>query len=211
MLSALCKIITSILNNQLYDYMVQKGILKAEQRGFRKMHGTVNSIFTLKTLIDKYVKSTPQKHQNLLFSCFVDFRKAFNCISRQKLVDKLRKEGVHGHFLDVLISMYSNDKSAVKLMTNPWWPMCAIGKSCRARVNQYFFFAIIFMLLISYLYFLYIFLFFIFIFFYFFSFYIFSNNFYFIYFLSLYFYLFFISFYYFFIHTKNKIKFKKRK
>ena len=115
MLSALCKIITSILNNGLYDYMVQKGILKAEQHGFRKMHGTVNSIFTLKTLIDKYVKSSPQKHQNLLFSCFVDFRKAFNCISRQKLVDKLRKEGVHGHFLDVLISMYSNDKSAVKI------------------------------------------------------------------------------------------------
>ena len=28
--------------------MVQKGILKAEQGGFRKMHGTVDSIFTLK-------------------------------------------------------------------------------------------------------------------------------------------------------------------
>ena len=136
---ALGKIFTSILNNGLYDFMVQKGILKAEQRGFRKMHGTVNSIFTLKTLIDKYVKSKPQKHRNLLFSCFVNLRKAFDCIPRQKLVDKLRKEGVHGHFLDVLISMYSNDKSAVKLMTNLWWPMCAIGKSCRARVNQYFF------------------------------------------------------------------------
>ena len=107
--------------------MVQKGILKAEQRGFRKMHGTVNSIFTLKTLIDKYVKSKPQKHRNLLFSCFVNLRKAFDCIPRQKLVDKLRKEGVHGHFLDVLISMYSNDKSAVKIDENLWWPMCAIG------------------------------------------------------------------------------------
>ena len=95
--------------------MVQKGILKAEQRGFRKMHGTVDSIFTLKTLIDKYVKSKPQKHQNLLFSCFVDFRKAFDCIPWQKLVDKLRKEGVHRRFLDVWISMYSNDKSAVKI------------------------------------------------------------------------------------------------
>ena len=95
--------------------MVQKGILKAEQRGFRKMHGTVDSIFTLKTLIDKYVKSKPQKHRNLLFSCFVDFRKAFDCIPRQKLVDKLRKEAVHRSFLDVLISMYSNDKSAVKI------------------------------------------------------------------------------------------------
>ena len=118
LLSALGKLFTSILNNRLYDYMVQKGILKAEQGGFRKMHGTVDSIFTLKMLIDKYVKSKPQKHRNLLFSCFVDFRKAFDCIPRQKLFDKLRKEGVQGRFLDVLISMYSNDKSAVKLITN---------------------------------------------------------------------------------------------
>ena len=115
MLSALGKIFTCILNNQLYDYMVQKGILKAEQCGFRKTHGTVDSIFTLKTLIDKYVKSKPQKHQNLLFSCFVDFRKAFDCIPRQKLVEKLRKEAVHGRFLDVLISMYSNEKSEIKI------------------------------------------------------------------------------------------------
>ena len=40
MLSALDKLFTSILNNRLYDYMVQKGILKAEQGGFRKMHET---------------------------------------------------------------------------------------------------------------------------------------------------------------------------
>ena len=66
-------------------------------------------------LIDKNVKSKPQNHRNLLFSGFVDFRKAFDCIPRQKLFDKLRKEGVHGRFLDVLISMYSNDKSAVKI------------------------------------------------------------------------------------------------
>ena len=62
--------------------------------GFRKMHGTVDSIFTLKMLIDKHVKSEPQKHRNLLFSRFVDFRKALDCIPRQKLFEKLRKEGV---------------------------------------------------------------------------------------------------------------------
>ena len=38
LLSALGKIFTSILNNRLNDYMVQKGVLKAEQRCFRKMH-----------------------------------------------------------------------------------------------------------------------------------------------------------------------------
>ena len=46
LLSALGKLFTSILNNWLYAYMVQKGILKAEQGGCRKMHGTVDSIFT---------------------------------------------------------------------------------------------------------------------------------------------------------------------
>ena len=79
------------------------------------MHPTVDSIFTLKALIDKYMKSKSQKHRNLLFSCFVDFRKAFDCIPQQKLFDKLRKEGVQGHFLDVLISVYLNDKSAVNI------------------------------------------------------------------------------------------------
>ena len=66
-------------------------------------------------LIDKYVKSKSQKQRNLLFSCFVDFSKAFDRIPRNKLFDKLRTIGVKGHFLEVLMSMYTNDKSAAKI------------------------------------------------------------------------------------------------
>ena len=51
----------------------------------------------------------------MLFSCFVDFSKAFDCVPRNTLFDKLRTVGIKGHFLEVLISMYSNDKSAVKI------------------------------------------------------------------------------------------------
>ena len=36
LLSALGKLFTSILNNRLYDYMVKKGILKAETKLFQK-------------------------------------------------------------------------------------------------------------------------------------------------------------------------------
>ena len=115
LLSALGKLFTSILNDRLYDYMTKKGVLKVEQDGFKKRHGTVDSIFILKTLIDKFVKSKPQKRRNLLFSCFVDFRKAFDRIPRQKLFEKLRKEGIKGRFLEIVMSMYSKDKSAVKI------------------------------------------------------------------------------------------------
>ena len=115
LLSSLSKLFTSILNNRLYDYATKKGILKDEQGGFRKMHGTADSIFILKALIDKYVKSKSQRQRNMLFSCFVDFSKAFDRVPRNKLFDKLRTVGIKGHFLEVLISMYSNDKSAVKI------------------------------------------------------------------------------------------------
>ena len=57
LLSALGKLFTSILNNRLFDHMVQKGNLKAEQGGFGKMQGTGVSIFPLKVLIDKHVKT----------------------------------------------------------------------------------------------------------------------------------------------------------
>ena len=51
----------------------------------------------------------------MLFSCFVDFSKAFGSVPRNKLFDKLRTVGIKGRFLEVLMSMYSNDKSAVKI------------------------------------------------------------------------------------------------
>ena len=103
------------MNNRLCDYLIEKGISTPEQCGFRKKHGTQDSIFILKALIDKYVKSKPKKSNNLLFTCFVDFSKAFDSIPRGKLFQKLRLAGVTGRFLEILHSMYSNDKSTVKM------------------------------------------------------------------------------------------------
>ena len=51
----------------------------------------------------------------MLFSCLVDFRKAFDRIPRKKLFEKLRKEGIKGRFVKIVMSMYSKDKSAVKI------------------------------------------------------------------------------------------------
>ena len=115
LLSAMGKIFTSIMNSRLCDYLIEKGIITPEQCGFRKKHGTQDSIFILKALIDKYVKSKPKKSNNLLFTCFVDFSKAFDSIPRGKLFQKLKLAGVTGRFLEILHSMYSNDKSSVKI------------------------------------------------------------------------------------------------
>ena len=101
----------------------------------------VDSIFILKTLIDKFVKSKPQKRRNLLFLCFVDFRKAFDRIPRQKLFEKLRKEGIKGRFLEIVMSMYSKDKSAVKIinkMTEAFPCYTRVKQGCMSSPNVIF-------------------------------------------------------------------------
>ena len=89
LLCTLSKLFTSILNERLYEYLTINGILKKEQFGFRKNHSTVDCIFILKSLVDRYVKSKPKTKQNKLFTCFVDFKRAFDSIPREKLFQKI--------------------------------------------------------------------------------------------------------------------------
>ena len=95
------KLFTSIMKNRLCDYLIEKGIITPDQYGFRKKRGPQDSIFILKALIDKYVKSKPKKSNNLLFTCLIDFSKAFDSIPRGKLFEKLRLAGVTGRFLEI--------------------------------------------------------------------------------------------------------------
>ena len=83
------------------------------QLGFCKQARTVDHLFTLSTCIDKYVKR--QGHR--LYSCFVDYRKAFDSISRDALLYKLSMLGIDGKFLNCPRFMYQNSKAKVRLIS----------------------------------------------------------------------------------------------
>ena len=70
--SSVMKILCSILNNRLSDYLECNQLLAEEQNGFRKGRSCQDHIFTLNTILEgrkSIGKST--------FACFIDFRKAF--------------------------------------------------------------------------------------------------------------------------------------
>ena len=67
--------------------------LSPVQAGFRKDHRTSDHILTVKK--DKY-----------LYTCLVDFHKAYNSIQRDRLKDKLEKSSINGRFLDTIHKMY---------------------------------------------------------------------------------------------------------
>jgi hypothetical protein len=44
--------------------------------------------------------------RRLLFVVFVDFKKAFDSVRREFLLERCRRLGIHGEFLTVLVAMY---------------------------------------------------------------------------------------------------------
>ena len=109
--SCLAKLFTSILNDRLYKFIYEKGIMPKEQIGFKRHSRTSDHIFTLKTIIDKFIK----KSGGHLYACFVDFSKAFDTVWWPGLFYKLLKLGIRGNFYSVIKSMYDNVQCSVKI------------------------------------------------------------------------------------------------
>ena len=80
------------------------------QFGFRENHRTSDSLFVLKTLINKYV----HKNKRKLFVCFVDLQKAFDSVWRNGLLFKLVKIGVGKQLYNIVKQQLSKTETAFK-------------------------------------------------------------------------------------------------
>ena len=108
--SCLGKLFTSLLQKRLGDYLETNNLLSPNQGGFREGYRTTDHIYILKTLINKYVYN----RKTNLYVCFVDFKKAFDCINRNALLHKLQLKGIGGNFLALIKDMYSNTMYSCK-------------------------------------------------------------------------------------------------
>ena len=113
--SCLSKLYTMILNSRLTAFLKQNNLETDNQFGFKKNHRTTDSIYILRNLISKYVNSKLKKSGNYLFSCFIDFSKAFDSVWREGLLYKLLRLGVGEKFYNIVKSIYSNTKYCIKL------------------------------------------------------------------------------------------------
>ena len=103
--SCLSKVFCSILNTRLLNFSNNNKILHRPQIGFLREHRASEHIFSLRTLIDQHVTHSPR---GKLYTCFVDFKKAFDSIWHQGLLYKLLKYNIGGTFYKIISSMYSH-------------------------------------------------------------------------------------------------------
>ena len=106
------KIFTSIINKRLYKKVETAGTLGQIQNGTRKNRRTQDSLFILRTIIDKAGK-TGNKNLTLLF---IDLAKAYDTIPHDLLWAKLEELNLPDKLLQILKSLYAN--ITVKVLVN---------------------------------------------------------------------------------------------
>ncbi len=109
--SNLGKLFCSIINTRLVHFLTEHNVLSKSQIGFLSNYRTTDHIFTLHTLIDKYINQNKTK----IFACFEDFQKGFNSIWHEGLMSKLQESGIGGKTYNIIKTMYSNNHCAVKI------------------------------------------------------------------------------------------------
>ena len=110
LLSNLSKVFTGILNCRIVCWSEAKNIIAECQAGFRQGRSTIDQIFILKTIVDKYLF-----HKKGCFYCmFVDFSKAFDTVNRDYLIYTLIKQGMHGKMIKLVREIYSKVQATVQ-------------------------------------------------------------------------------------------------
>ena len=99
------KVYSKILNNRFMCKMELEEQFSECQNGFRKKHSTNEHIFSLYNLICLNSKI----RKNSTYLCFVDLSKAFDCVDRRLLYDRLKELNVNGSFMNNYIKGHVNN------------------------------------------------------------------------------------------------------
>ena len=97
------KLYTSILRDRFQYWAELNGHLCESQFGFRQGRRTTDAIFVITTAIQSY-----KKKNKSLFTCLVDFAKAFDSINHKLLWEKLASMGMSSKLLSILQAKFSS-------------------------------------------------------------------------------------------------------
>ena len=107
------KLFAGILLQRLIKFRSLKAPDTPNQLGFQKNAQTCDHILTLTTCVKKYTSRPGEK----LFTCFVDYAKAFDSVCREALLYKLWDMGINGRYFRCLERMYTSSSAKIKLIS----------------------------------------------------------------------------------------------
>lgn len=104
------KIFTQILQRCIYKWAIALHLIPEEQSGFLEGKGTADNIFSLQTAIHMRLRLDKGK----VYALFVDFQKACDSVSHEKLWAFFYEIGLSPKLLRILMSFYNQAASPYK-------------------------------------------------------------------------------------------------
>ena len=108
LISHASKILLYIILNRLQQKVDME--IPEEQAGFRKGRGTRDQIFNLNLLLQKNMGVNKP-----IYIAFIDYRKAFDSVSHQKMSQTLLDMGFPAHIVALIQSLYSSQQASVQV------------------------------------------------------------------------------------------------
>ena len=105
-----CKLMERVINSSLLSFLETRNLLSKNQFGFRK-----NKSCSLQLLKCKNDWTNMIDKGNSVDVVYIDFCKAFDTVSHQKLIMKLSKYGIHGNLLLWIKDFLSERTQNVKI------------------------------------------------------------------------------------------------
>ena len=96
-----------ILQARLQQYVNHE--LPDVQAGFRKVRGTRDQIANIRWIIEK-----ARQFQKIIYFCFIDYAKAFDCVDHNKLWKILKEMGIPDHLTCLLRNLYEGQETTVR-------------------------------------------------------------------------------------------------
>ena len=95
------------------------------QFGFRPGSGTREGIFCFNILAQKHIEVNQD-----LYTCFIDYSKAFDRVHHAQLIDCLEKIGIDGRDIRVIANLYWHQKASIRIQ-NELSPFTSIERGVR--------------------------------------------------------------------------------
>lgn len=107
-MNSVAKTMMGILNNRLNKWLDKHNIITEFQAGFRQGYSTSDNIYNLAAIA--HIKFNEKRK---LYAFFVDFRAAFDKVSRKSLIYKLNNIGISTKMINMIESIYSKTNFTV--------------------------------------------------------------------------------------------------
>ena len=112
LISHASKVLLKVIQRRLEPIM--EASMPDTQAGFRRARGTRDHIANM-----RWIMETSREFQKEVYACFIDNKKAFDCVDHRKLWDALSVMGVPKYMVDLMRSLYSDQEASVRTEHGP--------------------------------------------------------------------------------------------